>query len=409
MITAQQPRRQSAAPEQDSAADKDAGPESARSKLRGMDYEQGAQALAPAPASPAPPEAAAAGPIGAQLPSNVSLEAVRVSAQLGANRTLTGSWQYEVRTQYATTLQISVSRDGVFISASPSLDIDAQWPVANMRLYGAGVRFADGRSYSSMRTVRGLTNGMIDLTGKANASITALIDQSIAGTAMARPGYDPMTDPDLMATLGRISANFQNLPTAGGQVGVEDLGSPSVGATLKMQSPFEAGAGKAGVSIAAGTALDVDISGSGDISALLRQSTAQGAAEAAHIQRVSVRSEGVILTKDGKPIARLQSLSVSPSGAVTLERFELMGDASTAGGFESLLRLLGGAIRGAQYGSAELGMRQTAITGGADPTIVRGLTKSAIEEGMSEAVRKLLNENKNAIPGMDLARVFGGA
>lgn len=403
MSVALEPRPKQAAVIDSNTAEKNAGAGPSAAKLRGMDYDAGAQALAPAP-----PQGAAAGPVSGQMPDNVSLESVRVSAQLGANKTLTGNWQYEVRTQHATTLQISVSQDGVFISCSPSLDIDAQWPVANMRLHGAGIRFADGKSYSSMRVIRGLTNGMIDMTATADASIRSILDQSIAGTAMARPGYNPMTDPDLMATVSRIGANFQALPDSGAKVGVSDLGSPHVGATLKMKTPFEAGAGAAGVSIAAGTDLDVDISGSGDVSKLLQQSTAQGAAEAARIQRVSVRSEGVILTKDGKPIARLQNLSVSPGGAVTLDRFELMGSASAAGGLESLLRLLGGAIRGSQYGSAELGMRQTAATGGADPTFVRGLSKSMIEEGMSEAVRKLLAENKNAIPGMDLSRVFGG-
>lgn len=409
MIKAQKPRPQSADVASDSAADKNAADPS-RAALRGLDYEAGAQALTPAPANeaPAPAPGNDAAKNAAPLPDNVSLEAARVSAQLGANKTLTGNWQYEVRTQYATTLQISVSQAGVFISCSPSLDIDAQWPVANMRLQGAGVDFKTGRSYSSMRVIRGLTNGMIDMTSTADASIRSLIDQSIAGTAMARPGYNPMTDSNLMATIDRIRSNFQNLPDSGAQVGVSDLGSPHVGATLKMKAPLEAGAGAAGVSIAAGTDLDVDIYGSGNISALLQQSSAQGAAEAARIQRVGVRSEGVVLTKDGKPIAKLQNLTVRPDGSVTLDRFELMGSASTAAGVESLIRLLGGALRGAQYGSPELGMRHTAATGGADPVIVRGLTKSAIEEGMSEAVRKLLAENKNAIPGMDLSRVFGG-
>ncbi|MFT7583469.1 MAG: hypothetical protein ACI9MR_005156 [Myxococcota bacterium] len=390
-----------------------------------MDFAAGEHALSPMGASldSAPVQrkdesggASKDGAIAEQVPENVSLEQVRVSARLPAGRTLAGNWKYDVRTKYATNLQISVSPEGVHISCSPGLEIDAQWPAANMRVEGAGVSFSSGQSYANVRKLSGLRDGGFDMSDTARSSLTGLIDHAVAGSGMDQPGYNPLTDTNLMATVDRISSNFQSLPegTGGGggdAVGVADLGSPHVGATLKMQSPFEVGAGEAGVSIDAGTTLDVDIRGSGNISSLLQQSTPQGAAEAARIQQIGVRSEGIILTKGGEPIARLQNITMSPSGAVTLGRFELMGKAAGAGGFESLLRLLAGAARGAQYGpgGAELGLRHAAASGGADPTFVRGLTKSMVEQGMSAAVRKLLEENSNAIPGMDLSRVFGGA
>lgn len=381
-----------------------------QSGLRQANYDEGQAMLAP-PTTQArpqgPPQAGAA--IADQLPSNVDLRSARVSFTLPAKKKLAGSALYDATTQYATTITLSASPTELRISSNPGLHFDVQWPGQNMRFSSAGVNFGSGQSFANFFLEGGLGSGFIDISDRGANEIKTIIDQATAGTAMARPGYNPMQDRDLIGTMNRIKSNFDRLPmVAGAPVSAADLSAPSIGATLAMRAPFEQAADGAGIKIPAGGQLDVNIQGNANLARLLQAGNPQAAAMAAGIQSVTVNSDAIELVKNGNPIAKLLSLRVTRGGQVTLDRFELLGNAGAGAGIESLLRLLIGVAALAERGvPPELGAHVTVASGGADPQFVRGLSQSMIERGLSEAVKKLLRDNRGAVPGLDLGLVFG--
>lgn len=393
-----------------------------RGELRSGSFSEGEARLAPPPGPPPAPSGsagavqrrAAAQPvqrdesIAERMPDNVDLRSARVSFTLPAHRKLAGSMLYDATTRYATQVTLSVSPDSLRISTSPVLPFDVQFPAANMDFHGAGVRFNSGQAYADF-----FKSGVgFDVTATGRETVVGLISAAIAGTPMARPGYNPLADGDLMATLMRVKSNFDALPEArgagGAGVGASEVSRPTIGATLAMRTPFFQEEDGAGLRIPAGGQFDVTISGTGNLATILAAGDAQGAAMAAGIRDVSVRSEAIELIHDGEAIARLLGLRVAPGGAVTLEQFQMLGGLGAGAGFEALIRLIGGGIAMAERGvPLEAGIEITARSGGAEPELVRGVSRSMIERGLTTAVQKLLRENRNAVPGIDLGLVFG--
>lgn len=388
-----------------------------RGGLRGASFDEGAAMLEPAGGAPPPsaPVQRKAGaavqrdePLADRVPDNVDLRAARVSFTLPANRKLAGSTLlYDATTRYATTVTIAVSPESLRITTSPALPFDVTFPGANMSFYGAGVRFASGEVTADFYK----TGVGFDCTATGRETVVDMVRRGIAGTPMARPGYNPMTDRDLMGTVMRVKANFDSLPQSGGRpgVGAADISQPTIGATLAMRTPFFQAGDGAGVRIAAGGQLDVSVNGTGNLAQILAAGNPQAAAMAAGIRDVTVRSEAIELLKDGEAVAKLQSLRIAPGGAVSLQQFEMLGGLGAGAGFESLLRLLAGGVALAGQGvPLEAGVEITARSGRAEPEIVRGMSRQMIEQGLTAAVQTLLRDNRNAIPGIDLGLVFGG-
>lgn len=396
-----------------------------RGELRASSFAEGEARLAPGPAgSPSgggavqrqtaeregaggAPTAQGGASLGAQVPGNVDLQSARVSFTLPAGRKLAGSMLYDASTRFSTQVTLQVSPDSLRVYTSPPLPFDVQFPAANMSFYGAGVRFASGEVYANFHK-----SGVgIDVTATGRDTVVGLIGRAIAGTPMARPGYNPMTDPELMSTLMRVKGNFDALPEArAGAAGVSaaEVSRPTIGATLAMRTPFLQEGDGASVRIPAGGQFDVSISGTGNLAAILAAGDAQGAAMAAGIRDVSVSSEAIELVRGGEPIARLQRLRIAPGGAVTLEQFRMLGGLGAGAGFEALVRLLAGGVALAGQGvPLEAGVAITAQSGAADPEITRGVSRSMIERGLTAAVQQLLRDNRNAVPGLDLGLVFG--
>lgn len=397
-----------------------------RTDLRGASFAAGEAMLAPEAGAPvqrqehgagtsvgaAPASDIGAGTaVGEAMPAQVDLRQARVGFTLPANKVLSGSWKYEARTEYATQVELAVTPSGLRISTSPSLHFDVQWPGQNMSLYSAGVDFASGQSFAEFGLEHGAGSGVFDVRDTGQTVLRGMIDRAIAGTPMARPGYNPMNDQQLISTLTRIKANFDALPTGGGGAPVTpgEVSRPRVGATLAMRTPFERAAGGAGLRIPSGGSFDVDIQGTGNLSTILAAGgTGEAAAIAAGIQQIDIRSEAIQLIKGTEAVAKLQSLRVNRGGTVTLGRFEMMGSLGTGAGIESLIRLFAGAAQLAGQGvPPEIGLEATARSGAAEPTLVAGLSRSMIEEGLTAAVQGLFRENRSAVPGLDLARVFG--
>ncbi len=392
-----------------------------KSGLRGASFAEGEAMLTPGGSPPAAPVQRKAGggassapgavvqrdeTVGERVPGNVDLRSARIGFTLPANRTLSSDWTHEATTGYGVGVTIEASPQELRIYTSPALEFDVQFPGANMRFYSAGVRFASGEVFANFHK----SGTGFDVTDKGRETVVSLISSAIAGSAMARPGYNPMNDANLTSTRARIKANFDSLPAAGGgaDVAASDVSRPTIGATLAMRTPFFQESDGAGVRIAAGGQFDVTVSGSGNLSRILAAGDAQSAAMAAGIQSVSVRSDAIELIKDGEAIAKLKSLSVAPGGRVTLQQFEMLGGLGAGAGMESLFRAIIGGIALAERGvPLDVGIEATARSGGAEPELVRGVSRAMIENGLSAAVQSLLNENRHAVPGIDLGLVFG--
>ena len=384
-----------------------------KSGLRGASFAEGEAMLTPGGAPPEAPVQRKAGAavqrdetIDERVPDNVDLRSARIGFTLPPNRTLSSDWTHEATTGHGTSVTIEASPTELRIYTSPALDFDVQFPAANMTMYSAGVRFASGEVFANFHK----SGTGIDVTERGRAKVVSMISGAIAGTPMARPGYNPMSDASLTSTLARIKANFDALPAAGGgaDIAAADVSRPTIGATLAMRTPFFQESDGAGVRIASGGQFDVTVTGSGNLSRILAAGDAQSAAMAAGIQNVAVRSEAIELIKDGEAIAKLKSLNIAPGGRVTLQQFEMLGGLGAGAGFESLFRLIAGGVAMAERGvPLEVGMEATARSGGAEPELVRGVSRAMIENGLSAAVQGLLNENRHAVPGIDLALVFG--
>jgi hypothetical protein len=357
------------------------------------------------------PAAGGDGSIASQMPGEVELKSAKLSFTIPGRRTFAETWQYAAETLYPTTVHLEATPTGLSIYCSPGLHFDLTWPAQNMQMSSAGVDFRSGQPYARFYTERGAGSGFIDFTARGEQTVTAMIARAIAGTPMARPGYNPLQDRNLLGTLGRLKANFDAMPAAPGAkpgaVGAGDVSAPTLGASLGMKSPFLKAGGDASVSIPGGGVLDVTLAGRGNLGAILAAGgDAQATAMAAAITSVAVRSQDItLLSKKGKPLVKLQQLTVQRGGGVTVDRFEALGGLGAGAGAESLIRLVG--ILLVANDGRPMEAQRALENGGAEPRIVNGLTKSMLEQGLTDAVRALFRENRNAIPGLDLATVFG--
>jgi hypothetical protein len=124
------------------------------------------------------------------------------------------------------------------------------------------------------------------------------------------------------------------------------------------------------------------------------------------VQRLTFRG-AITVRSDGQDVARLEQLTMTYGGAVTINRMTLLGSAATAAGVESagrlmaLLLLLG---EGTPSDRLAVGSAQMPDL---DAQIVPGLARRQIEQGLRAALRNFILEHPDLIPGVDLRSVFG--
>lgn len=377
-----------------------------RADLQSMGYADGQAAMRPAGGGT--PDAGADDAIRDQVPSGVDLQALRLSFTLPKGKVLQGNWQSETRTSSASRVTLEVTPTQLRVWCNPGIHIDAQWPVQNMTLGGATYDFRTASTGVSVWLVRGLGEGFVDCTGTARESVTSLIAGGLRGTAASRPGYDPMGDPNIMGTLNAIASNFSSLPSSGegGGVTTDDMLQASAGATIALKDGFSRAEDGSGVVAAPGATFDITVAGDGSLGAIARGGNLAGGARAAAIQSVSIATDGLKITKDGEDVIGLRRVRVDRGGVVTAEDLELLGKARRAADTESALRLLGGLLYYRAQG-APPGLAVNLAARHADAEIVPGLSRAKVERALTAAVHTLLTENANAVPGLNLAEIFG--
>src|SRR5688572_8684678 len=314
------------------------------------------------------------------LKANVDVRQVFLSFGLDQGKVLASAGDTDFVTKHASRITIVVTPTTVELRCSPFIWLDASWPAANMNWYGITYDLTTKTARASV--TKGSGHGFLDYTAEAAAGLEKKVLDIVAGTPLAARGYNPMSDRDIMGTLGAIANNLKSAPSAGGAAGgvkPADMKALSAGGTIALIKGVHMSHDGGGVDIPAGGEVSISVQGTGSVADVAAAGNPQAMANAFHATAIDLSSESIMLLKNGKPIVRLQELRLDRGGKVTVDRFKLEGSAATAAGVEALLRLVGGALdahsRGAPDGLAwELGAR------GAEPTIVTGMTKSALEK-----------------------------
>lgn len=349
------------------------------------------------------------GQVERSLPEGVDVESVSGSFTIPAGLELTGNWQASVSTRNPTHVSVEVTKTGVHVRPSPGLFVDAFWPLQNASIRSAGVQFGRGRAYANVTDQSGLGEGFISITDRVEEKITTMLDQAIAGTPLARPGYVPTEDADLGGTLQRVMSGFSNMFKSGGSnqggkgVTARQMSSVGLGATLTTAGGDFTKNGT-GLQVEAGAPISLSASGTANVQDLVDAGTPASAAETANIQSISISSGGLTVMSKGKPIASIEHLTVHRGGRVTIDRMQLLGEAANAQRTEAGLSLLIGLLAG-QAGSGEA--MAGALNNANNPQIVGGVSRAMMEREFTSTVQTMVLQYRGAVPGIDLATVLG--
>lgn len=350
------------------------------------------------------------GQIERALPEGVDVESVSGSFSIPAGLELTGNWQASVSTRNPTYVTVEVSKTGVHVRPSPGLFVDALWPLQNAFIRSAGIQFGRGRAYADVQNQGTLGAGFVSITDRIEDKITGMLDQAIAGTPFAKAGYAPTEDADLGGTLQRVMSGFQNMfgasggkPEAGKGVNPRQMSNVGVGATLTTAGGDFTKNGS-GLHVDGGAPISLHADGTANVQDLVDAGSPANAAETANIQSISVSSGGLTVMAKGKPIAKIERLTIHRGGRVTIDSMQLLGEAQKAQHAEAGLSLLIGLLAQAA-GSGEV--MNGAMNNANNPQVVGGVSRAMMEREFTSTVQAMVLQYRGAVPGIDLATVLG--
>jgi hypothetical protein len=338
-----------------------------------------------------------AGSIASQMPSLLELQELGVNFRLPPGVNLTEGWN-PLTTGEGSTVFVRLSPRGLEVSLSPPLVVDAQWPMSNVEIRGFSYDFASGTV--SNVSVANTQTFAIGAKGFVEDAIREYVGKLVAGTPLAARGYNPLTDPNVRGTMEALQANAGS---AGGSssgpapLGLEDLGQITPTATIALREEIVQGTPEGGVRIPAGTSITLYAGLAGTA-----QDLASGGLGA--IEYISLSSPGIELRSGDSPVALLQELKLSHGGGVDVQRFQPLGKLKDAATMESGLRALVALL---QVGAAQRGGYSGPIHTNVNPDIVEGVAESQLEKALGAAVRGVVDQHHDAIPGLDLRAALG--
>jgi hypothetical protein len=335
------------------------------------------------------------------LPEGVEVNSASISFQLPGPRILQSGEGYDMTTTGPTTIRLTMERSEIQVRISPAVFIDAQWPVTNMEWSGLLYDFESASVRVLIRDVQffAIDTAMLfeSFTWTTGREIGTFFTGLLAGTPIARPGYDPFTDPDPVGTLQSVASNWVRLPSSSSAPGESDVSNIAFSVSAAVGSPITEGNEDGQVVV------------SGDVTVRLQfaETLSEMRTGPPTLESLGIVGSSIVLRQGGEDVARLEAVSIRPGGRVTLERWTILGGAPAQGsGVERLLREL--VLRGLlQSGNPDdrlaLGSRDPDLR----PTVVPQLAARLIEEQLTQAVTRLVRENATVIPGFDLRRFFG--
>lgn len=366
----------------------------------------------------------------------VGLTEIHGSFTIPGGLLLSGTAARHVRTTEPTTVTARVSSTDVTLHFSPAIFVDAQWPAQNMRIYRITHTLSDNVTATDVRLVDDeWGDGFVDMTGTARENVSATVGQIIRQTLLHRartrtpggheaptmqappprpplaPTYDPLADPDPQGTIRALAANVASLPSEGerDEVAAAQVTDLSVGATIVVNRAVQQVDDGAGIRIAAGTAVTVQVESGASVPQL--QQAGGGAAAlagAADIRTIHVSSSGIEVIKDGAAVARIEAMTVHRGGRVSIEHLTLLGEAAEAAAAERGLWWALGAVLGAAQARQDPFYARAGRTISDAPVIVPGLVRGTLEQKLQEALTGVLaDQGRSVVPGVDLGSVLG--
>jgi hypothetical protein len=345
------------------------------------------------------------------MPPGVDLQSVRASINIPGNLTLGGDWKYTAKTRTATQINCEVSTKGVQVWLSPGLYLDLTFPARDAELDGASLDFTTGKAHATVRDGGGI--GVVPFKGTVAKQVTDMIEGAIHGTKLAAHNYDPSRDPDLQGTLNRVMIGFTKL-FAGKEgehatdekapIKPEQMTQVSAGATVALKAGASFIKDGTGIMIAGGSPLSIGVDGAGDLGHVMKGENAQNTIDAMNVQAVHLSTDGLEVVSKGKPVAKLNALTLARGGKITIDDMQPLGKLAEAEAGEAGLSLLvallaarsgdgntaGGAYRNAQH-----------------PAVVDGVSRAMIEQTFTDTIHKLILQYRSAVPGVDLAKSLG--
>ncbi|MCA9546192.1 MAG: hypothetical protein KC613_17430 [Myxococcales bacterium] len=324
-----------------------------------------------------------------KLPEGVDLSSMALTFTLAKGISIDAG-SATIQTKQDTQGRASVDKTGLWFDFSPGVFLDVPWPAGDMELDRVGWSFESGKPVVNLRK----TGGGMDFTGKARDAFGEKLQGAMAGTAVAKQGYDPLADGDLAGTLKAVVGNVQGMGGQGGgggemKAGPEDIRDLGAEATVSLGKGFA----QDGLRIAPGGALTVSVASksTGKDIAQAKDGGAQAMAEAANLTRISFASDAFqVVDAAGAPVATLSRISVGRGGKVSIDEVSFP-DGNAGAGWQAVAKALDQAA--AKSGGA--------VKGGAQPT------KAGVEAALSTAVQELLGTYATVIPGVDLRGIFG--
>lgn len=357
------------------------------------------------------------GPLENAMPGGLDLQAVRASMVIPGQRKLAGSYTEggTLRTKYPSEVSVEVTRTGIRLSVAPGLYLDADWPLQDCELLGAGLDFATRQPYATVEDLHGLGSGMISVSGRISGKVTEMIRKAVAGTPLVAGHYDPMKDPNLSQTLDKVLAGFVELfgdhdeghashgANKAPPVAPEEMTRVSAGATFALRGGGQFTKDGSGLTVAANGPITITVDGAGNLRDTAASKSIAGAADAMNVQAVHLSSEALQVVVKGKPVAKIEAMTLERGGKITIDRMTPLGKLADAEAMESGLSLLAALVALHEGSSAAGGLYQNAQR----PAVVDGVSRGVIEQQFTDTIHKLLIEYRTAVPGLDLARALG--
>lgn len=347
------------------------------------------------------------------LPAGVQLQSVTASIAIPGKRKLGGGyWQGgTVKTKQPTQIGVEVTPTGVKVWVSPAMYLDADWPLQDCEINGAGLEFAKKLPYADVTDVSGLGTGMISIAGRVGKKLTDMISKAVDHTKLVSGTYDPVTDTDLSGTLNSVMAGFVDLfsdhdgkeKTTQPPIQPEEMKNISAGATIAVVDGASFIQGGSGLTLGANSPITISVDGAGNLRDTLAAKDPEHMAEAARIQQVSLSTAGLEVIVSGKPVAKLERITLASGGKVTIDQMTPLGKLADAEATESGLSLLGALIALRANDPSAGGMYQNAQR----PVVVDGVSRAVIEQNFTDTLHKLILQYRAAVPGVDLAKVLG--
>ena len=322
--------------------------------------------------------------------AGINADSGTVSAILPAKK-LYESRYATVSTKEDTRVSASLSRDCFLddqmsecldISAHPGISIST--PVHDIDVQRIVYDFTRGR------VARVEAGGAPDWA--ARMAVDKTVRDLLKDSEMGRPGYSPFSDPDLLAKLRALMP--ETTEPSEPIFSPSEIKDPSASARISLKEPVKT----EWITVLANQDIHATVQTKGSVQDLLDKDP--------KLRLASVTTNALKLEHEGTDYGRVTMVSVGPTGnpddpvKVGIHGIDPAGPLATAYGAESVLRL-GALALAVVSGASRLS------DGRLEPTVVDHVVKRKAEQIASEALKPLLFENRDAVPGLDLVRVFG--